>query len=430
MCRCPITKLDQSVVKSEKKLERRAKLKLGDRDMNTKTKENTENKSSAESFESRYVSRPGGAKVSSPVLKSYPAGFGKYKAANPNEASEILETQNPNVSPISFTRPSNTVSRPQPLNIPEARIINRDSEAETEQKTARAVPSAAPVSRPGGEEAKVEDTKLKPKPKRWLTARDLEILEFALDMKFVSVADVFDRFFSVLKNGEQANSEEWAAKRMSQLSQAGFVKSVDAFSEPTRYYIATEEAYLAVMQKIESEKVPKAIKSIDQRIFLHDKLVLKARLEFERQNPGCRWISDRRLRAGMAQMFSLPSVYIPDAIYELSSGEIVAFELENAMKGKSAYQEKISYFAKLIEIKKNEPGMFTRVAYRCVREDVYKKLKEETDWYEGKFTVDLWQPDFLKPAVTSKPIVSTPTLATGENPDRYVQPGQPGNGAL
>jgi hypothetical protein len=234
-----------------------------------------------------------------------------------------------------------------------------------------------------------------PPPNLKISSRDLQVLEFILDMKFASREELFERFYSRTRENEPAKSNLYALERLALLERHGFLKGVQSFSETTKYFIATEKAYITLNQKLEMDKLPKPVGSIDQRIFLHDKLVLKARVEFERAFPEGKWFSDRRLRSGMAAMFGLPSAMIPDAIYEFPTGERVAFELENAPKGKSAYQEKIEFFVKLMRMRKDDPHMFTRIRYRCVYKEVAAKLTEMTSMYGPMFAVEYWRPEGL-----------------------------------
>lgn len=335
--------------------------------------------------QAQSVSRPSGVTPLTPK---------KHLASPASDPAAAPASTSPKHKVSSFTRPAGT---PKPNGSTFANPDPNDPRQQTLQ--AATVATATPnLSSPHLSREKVgfnANQKLERRNME-VTRRDIEIMQFALEMKFISREDVFEKYFSVQRNKEAARSNRAALERLAILEKAGYLKRRQAFSESTIFYLATEKAYIAVNQRYVDEKIPKAIKTIDQRIFLHDKLVLRSRIDFEKQNPGCLWISDRKLRSGMAAMFNIPSAHIPDAIYELPSGERVAFELENAPKGKSAYREKINFFVKLMEMKKNEPGMFSRVAFRCVRDDVYKKLKDETAIHGKLFTVDLWKPAFLR----------------------------------
>jgi predicted CopG family antitoxin len=55
-----------------------------------------------------------------------------------------------------------------------------------------------------------------------LKKRDVEILKFVLEMKFVSIEEVYEKFFKVKMNGEKSKSDWWARDRVYQLKKMGF----------------------------------------------------------------------------------------------------------------------------------------------------------------------------------------------------------------
>ena len=299
----------------------------------------------------------------------------------PNQKNETFENRNHNrlnQTNESFQKPlSRPVSRPVASKKP------------TELKT------PAPKTNASKPEATVAGGAVAT-PHFRLSERDFKIFEFILEMKFSSREDLFEKFFFKTRDGGEAVSMRWCVERILQLEKAGYIKQDSSIPTPGQYYIATEKAYAVLESRIQLEKLPKPRKYIEPIVFVHDKLVLKSRLEFERENPGCRWISDLKLKSGLAAQFNLPSAYIPDAIYELLSGEKVAFEFENAPKGRGAYREKIHYFAKLIDMKKDDPSMFTRVRFRCVRPDVFKILTEEVVLHPEIFSVEMWDSPFAQ----------------------------------
>ncbi len=79
-----------------------------------------------------------------------------------------------------------------------------------------------------------------------LTSRDLEVIEFIVDMKFASVEDVFHKFFKVTLKDESALSDLWARKRLLQLEQGKFLKAKKVQTEKSLYYMATFKGYYAL----------------------------------------------------------------------------------------------------------------------------------------------------------------------------------------
>jgi|GEM_PF-712651 len=324
-------------------------------------------------------------------------GFENRNYNRQHQTNSNSQIQNPNARDRNFVRPANPN-----VDAPQAEPHKTDPEIPNDVN----VPTQHSALVQNIRELDLERTanrKVNEKPINvQLTERDFKIIEFILEMKFASRNEVFQKFFSVTSQGP-AKSNLYALERLALLEKAGFLKGVRSFSEITRYFVVTKKGYEALQSKVNFEKIPKPSPNIFERVFVHDKLVLLSRMEFEKAHPEGRWISDRKLRSGMAEMFSLPSVYIPDAIYELPTGEKVAFEFENALKGKSEYREKISYFAKLMDLKQNDPNMFSRVRYRCVREDVFRILMAETARYPGRFTVELWTSPYAKEGGGARP---------------------------
>lgn len=220
-----------------------------------------------------------------------------------------------------------------------------------------------------------------------LTGRDFEILEFIMDMKFAGIDEVFEKFFKITMSNESAKSSEWARKRLCQLEKANFLKSVRSFSESTRYYVTTFKAYYALTQFNPEKFVSKPGGGFDQRTFLHDRGVLRARLHLESLRLVNLWLSDRKLKSSTELVGGLSVQYIPDAIYVTPAGVRVAFELEIAVKAKSRYQEKIKKYVHLMRSTNMQHKVFDRVQFVCAKETVAKFLIKETRIYGELFEV-------------------------------------------
>ncbi|WP_347359484.1 hypothetical protein [Bdellovibrio sp.] len=220
-----------------------------------------------------------------------------------------------------------------------------------------------------------------------LTERDFEILEFIMDMKFAGVEEVFEKFFKITLTNESAKSSEWARKRLCQLEKANFLKSMRSFSESTRYYVTTFKAYYALSQFNPEKFVSKPSGGFDQRTFLHDRGVLRARLYLESLRKVNSWISDRKLKSSTELAGGLTVQYIPDAIYVTSASVRVAFELEIAVKAKSRYQDKIKKYVQLMRSTNMQHKVFDRVQFVCAKDTVAKFLLKETRIYGELFEV-------------------------------------------
>lgn len=220
-----------------------------------------------------------------------------------------------------------------------------------------------------------------------LTSRDLEIIEFIIDMKFASVEDVFQKFFKVTLKEESALSDLWAKKRLLQLEQGHFLRAKKIPMEKHLYYMATFKGYYTLTSVHPEKAFTKPVGGFDFRTFGHDKLVLKCRMDFEEHLKIQSWISDRKLKSSVELSGGLTSRQVPDAIYTTVSGERIAFELEISRKAKSRYSEKIRKYVQLLRNTEPSKKKFDLVQILCTQEPVYDLLIKETKIYGSFFKV-------------------------------------------
>lgn len=220
-----------------------------------------------------------------------------------------------------------------------------------------------------------------------LTSRDLEVIEFIIDMKFVSIEDVFQKFFKVTLSAESAKSDLWARKRLLQLEQGKFLKAHKVQTEKLTYYTATFKGYYALTNVYPEKAFTKPVGGFDHRTFAHDKLVLKCRLDLEERLKVTNWISDRKLKSSPELSGGLSSIHIPDAIYLTPSGQRVAFELEIARKSKSRYADKIKKYVQVMRSLDANKKKFDVVQIVCTQEPVFDLLVKETKIYGSLYKI-------------------------------------------
>ncbi|MFV8250496.1 replication-relaxation family protein [Bdellovibrio bacteriovorus] len=220
-----------------------------------------------------------------------------------------------------------------------------------------------------------------------LTPRDLEILEFILDMKFASIEDIFEKFFKVTLAGEEAKSNEWAVRRLQQLAKAGYLKGVHSFSERTKFYLATIKAYQEVSRNKPEEEVLKPSRVIDHRTFDHDRLVLEARIMLENKRAASCWVSDKKLRSSTELSGGLTLSNVPDGIYKSENGQKVAFEIELSKKSPKEIISKIKRYVSMMRSENSKVRVFDRVVYVCAKKYSYDLLVRETKIYGDLFEV-------------------------------------------
>lgn len=223
---------------------------------------------------------------------------------------------------------------------------------------------------------------------RRLTKRDLKILEFVLEMKFVSIEEVYDKFFKIKKDGTPSKSDWWARDRVFQLRRLGFLKSISFYTEARSFYVATYKAYYLLLGIYTDRHFCRPSSEIDLRTFYHDWLVTKCRLALEEQGLATSWVSEKELRSETGILFGLPKRQMPDGIYRDKSNISWAFELEIALKANSRYREKIRLYEKFMNkgLKTNQKP-FDRCLFLCEKETVYEILKRQTLAYGKLFEV-------------------------------------------
>lgn len=225
-----------------------------------------------------------------------------------------------------------------------------------------------------------------------LVERDLKVIEFILDMKFAGYAEVFEKFFARTLRGVEAQSEEWARKRLRQLEKAGFLRAGISVTGGPWVYSATFKGYYALTNVYPERIFTKPTGGLDTRTFIHDKELLLARLELERLYGEVNWISDRKLRQDFGKAIGLSGVHVPDGLYEVQNEGLTAFELEIASKTKALYAIKIARYVRLIRESLGKPGGLKKVHYRCLRHCVFEALKEVTRPYGEMFFVEFREP--------------------------------------
>ncbi len=220
-----------------------------------------------------------------------------------------------------------------------------------------------------------------------LTDRDFEILKFILEMKFSSSEEVFIKFFKITKSLADAKSDLWAKKRLLQLENSNFLKSVKVLGGLRKYYIPTLKAYFALSNFYTESKLCKPTHTIDFRTFHHDRLVLQARLTLEELRGINQFISERELKASGIITQHLTNQYIPDGIYLDSNNKKIALELEIAIKSKSRYRDKINKYVNVMRSEKT--GLiFQKAHYLCAKESLKNYLVKETRIYGDLFKIE------------------------------------------
>ncbi|WP_413578533.1 replication-relaxation family protein [Bdellovibrio sp. HCB290] len=246
-----------------------------------------------------------------------------------------------------------------------------------------------------------DDEKVKKSRSVVLTDRDLNILEYILEMKFSSVQDVFEIFFKINQFGNEAASTRAAVARLQQLTKSGYLNGIHSFSERRKYYLTTQKGYRSLCERRPNKEYIQPVQSIDHRTFNHDKLVLEARIALENKRAARNWISDRRLRSNKDLAGGLTNHAVPDGIFINPEGQRVALELEYTSKSRSDHIEKIKRYVMMMRSESPTTKVFDQVIYICAYERIVEMLVQETKIYGELFQVKSFD-EFFSPGRVRK----------------------------
>ena len=226
-----------------------------------------------------------------------------------------------------------------------------------------------------------------------VTSRDMDILEFVLEMKFSTIEDVHSKFFKLTKAGEKSSCLRWSRERVANLVKSDFLKAVKDVCHRT-LYIVTSKGYLYLRNSRIDSLCSRPLQSVDGRTYDHDQKVIQIRLALEESGAVNKWISERQLSEVEEYRQFLPTEFRPDAIYHSKDGLKIAFELEIARKSKERYQQKIKRYIQLMLENGNQP-IFDQVHFVCEKETVMNLIKDYTELFQTHFKFDLVS-DILK----------------------------------
>jgi hypothetical protein len=232
-----------------------------------------------------------------------------------------------------------------------------------------------------------ENLKVTKKENFRMTSRDMDILEFILEMKFSTIEDIHSKFFKFTRTGQQSICLRWARERVAHLVKADFLKPVKDVCYRT-LYIVTQKGYFFLRNSRMDRIYSRPLLSVDGRTYNHDQKVIQIRTQLEENGLVTSWTSERQLAEIEEFKKYLPTEFRPDAIYEAKDGHKVAFELEIARKSKERYQQKIKRYIQLITDHTDRP-IFSKVHFVCEKQTVLDLIQDQAALFQTYFQFDL-----------------------------------------
>ena len=221
-----------------------------------------------------------------------------------------------------------------------------------------------------------------------LTSRDLDILEFILEMKFSTIEDIHFKFFKVTRFGLESNSLTWSKQRIQKLIKCEFLQFLTSICAKPLLVI-TQKGYLYLRNSRVDKNYCRPMYEVDGRTYDHDQRVIKNRLAMESKGISKDWISERQLSEVEEVKKLLPTEFRPDGLYLDSQGQKVAFELEISRKSKERYQQKIKRYIQVIMESQGSQKIFDSVHYVCEKHNILELLKSEAAIFQTLFRFSL-----------------------------------------
>ena len=221
-----------------------------------------------------------------------------------------------------------------------------------------------------------------------LTSRDLDIVEFILEMKFATIEMIHSKFFKVTKLGLESSNLRWARQRISVLIRSAFLEAKREICHRTLYTI-THKGYLFLKNSRLQKNYCRPLLEIDGRVYNHDQRVAQLRIALEKSGAVKEWISERQLSELDEVKKYLSAEFRPDAIYITAEGKKVALELEIARKSKERYQTKIKRYILVMSEPDSALSLFDSVHYVCEKEKILDLIKSEVALYQPLFKFSL-----------------------------------------
>lgn len=226
------------------------------------------------------------------------------------------------------------------------------------------------------------------------TNRDLDILEFILEMKFATIQDIHSKFFKVTRSGQESCSLRWARERLAVLVKTKMLEPLKEVCHKT-LYVLTQKGYFYLRNSRNTKIFCRPLYDVDGRTFDHDWRVIQLRIAFEAKGIAKDWVSERQLSDTEQLAKILSSEFRPDGIYTSESGEKVAFELEIARKSKERYRQKVKKYIQIMIEMDPHSRLFEKVHYVCEKQNVVDLIKIESELYQPLFQFSL-ESNFLQ----------------------------------
>lgn len=163
----------------------------------------------------------------------------------------------------------------------------------------------------------------------FLQERDVDIICYCIEQKFLTVEQVSDRFF---RQKEKSKYPHQSAYKRILILQKFDMLSLKPILTGEKIITATDIGASELDKRGMDRLNP--VKSVDYRYYEHDRRVSDVRIAFENLDLVDSWISERYLKSEYTR-----ATRVPDAAFGFKNGQKGALEVEIARKGKKRYEQ-------------------------------------------------------------------------------------------
>ena len=209
------------------------------------------------------------------------------------------------------------------------------------------------------------------KAKRMYTSIEMSLLLFALQQRYMTLAQVKRKFFPE----EREKDGLKAFNIVKRLLEESLIKTKDEKLGPDTLFLVTEAGRDLVVKLNDGVKLPERQKNIFQPVVKHDLLLTDLRIRFEQLNYVNRWGSENTLKE--VPLFLREFQDLPDALVRKMDGRCYFLELEVSAKGPKQYRERIENYLRVLAIPEIQEQKVDGVIFFCVNDEVVDKIKSQ-----------------------------------------------------
>jgi hypothetical protein len=196
------------------------------------------------------------------------------------------------------------------------------------------------------------------------TEKERQLLKYTLEMKFISLGQAQRKFLSQDKD-----------IRLNELLKEGFLKCSDEAIGEASLLVTTQKTYDLLKAEAPDKGLALPVKRIFQPAVNHDLKLVELRMRFEGLNFIEKWFSEQMLEA--VPLMKRTFQDLPDAVCRKKNQKSYFLELEISKKGPKAYEERISEYAKVLELPEILEAGIEGVIFLCTNPEVEELIRSK-----------------------------------------------------